>query len=121
LAGSEKELAELVSRLDETSSKFGMEICAEKTELMSNRDITSNITARGQNLETVSQFKYLGAIINDKESRAEILARTALTTAAMTKLNHIWKDKNISIKSKVRLLHALAMSIFLYACESWTS
>ena len=38
----------------------------------------------------------------------------------MAKLKTIWRDRNISLKSKVKLLHALVTSIFLYACESWT-
>ena len=38
----------------------------------------------------------------------------------MTKLKVIWNDKNIAISSKVRLMRSLAMSIFLYACETWT-
>ena len=38
----------------------------------------------------------------------------------MTKLKVIWNDKNIAISSKVRLMRFLAMSIFLYACETWT-
>ena len=38
----------------------------------------------------------------------------------MTKLKPIWDDKNISISSKIKLMRSLAMSIYLYACETWT-
>ena len=38
----------------------------------------------------------------------------------MTKLKVIWNDKNIAISSKIRLMRSLVMSIFLYACETWT-
>ena len=38
----------------------------------------------------------------------------------MAKLKPIWRDKNINLQSKVKLLHTLILSIFLYACESWT-
>ena len=38
----------------------------------------------------------------------------------MTKLKVIWNDKNIAISSKIRLIRSLAMSIFLYAHETWT-
>ena len=122
LAGNEGELADLVKRLDETSSRYGMEISAEKTKLMTNsaQPITTKITVNGTEVETVDQFKYLGAIISEEGSKREIIARAAQTTAAMTKLKTVWKDQNISLKTKVMLLHALIMSIFLYACESWT-
>ena len=68
----------------------------------------------------MTQFKYLGAILNEEGSKTEVLARAAQTTATLAKLKPIWRDKNICLKSKLRLHHALVLSIFLYACESWT-
>ncbi|KAJ8388236.1 hypothetical protein AAFF_G00136070 [Aldrovandia affinis] len=121
LARGEKELASLVERLDVTSRAYGMEISTEKTKLMTNNNnIMSDIRVNGQALDCVSSFKYLGAIISDEGSKKEVLARIAQTTAALTQLKPIWKDKNISLGSKVRLLRSLVISIFLYACESWT-
>ena len=32
----------------------------------------------------------------------------------------VWRDSNISLGSKVKLMPSLIISIFLYACESWT-
>ena len=58
-------------------------------------------------------------IFNHNHSPTQ-LSRTAQTTAAVTKLKVIWNDKNIAISSKIRLMRSLAMSIFLYACETWT-
>ena len=74
----------------------------------------------GQKLETVTSFKYLGSVITDEGSKPEILSRIAQTTAALTRLKPIWIDKSISLSSKIRLMHSLVTSIFLYACESWT-
>ena len=74
----------------------------------------------GTKLESVNQFKYLGAIISDKGSHTEVLSRSAQTMTALAKLRTIWRDKNIAMKYKIRLMHALVLSIFLYACESWT-
>ena len=56
----------------------------------------------------------------DEGSKSEVLSRIAQTTAAVTRLKVIWNDKNITIGSKIRQVHSLAMSIFLYACETWT-
>ena len=56
----------------------------------------------------------------DEGSKPEVLSRIALTTAAVTRLKVIWNDKNITISSKIRLTRSLAMSIFLYACKTWT-
>ena len=82
--------------------------------------IITDITIDTKILETVRIFKYLGAIVLDEGSKPEVLSRITQTTAAVTKLKVIWKDKNIAISSKIRLMNSLAMSIFLYACETRT-
>ena len=99
-----------------------MQISAEKTQLMTNNtnDISADITIDNKKLETVRSFKYLGALVWDEGSKPEVLSRIAQTTAAETKLKVIWNDKNITIRSKIRQMRSLDMSIFLYACETWT-
>ena len=122
LAREEEELANLVERLDKASSAYGMEISAEKTKLMTNNTsgINTEIKVNGQKLETVTSFKYLGSVITDEVSKPELLCRIAQATAALTRLKPIWIDKSIFLSSKIRLMHSLVTSIFLYACESWT-
>ena len=85
-------------------------ISAEKTKLMTNNTngINSNIRVNGEKLETVQNFKYLGAIVTDEGS----MPRIAQTRAALTKLKIII-NKNIDLSSKIRLLRSLVMSIFL--------
>ena len=123
LAGQEQELVKLINRLEEASTAYGMQINAEKTQLMTNNNngISTDITIDNKKLETVHSFKYLGALVSDEGSKPEVLSRIAQTTAAMTKLKVIWNDKNITTSSKIRLMCSLAMSTFLYACESWTT
>ena len=65
-------------------------------------------------------FKYLGAVVSDDGSKPGVLSKIAQATAALTKLKPIWRDNNISLGSKVKLMRSLVISIFLYACESWT-
>ena len=77
------------------------------------------IKVKGQKLGTVTSFKYFGAVDSDG-SKPEVLSRIAQATAALTKLKPIWRDNNISLGSKVKLMRSLVISIFLYACESWT-
>ena len=55
-----------------------------------------------------------------KFSEPEILSKNEQATAALSKLKPVWKDNNISLGSKVKLMCSLIISIFLYACESWT-
>ena len=82
--------------------------------------LTSDISVNDNKLEVVSTFKYLGATISDEGSKKEVVSRIAQATAALTKLSTIWKYKEISLGTKIRLMRSLVTSIFLYACESWT-
>ena len=122
LAGQEQELVKLVNHLEEASTAHGMQISAQKTQLMTNstNGTSTDITIDNKKLKTIRSFKYLRAIVLDEGSKSEVLSRTAQTTAAVTKLKVIWNNKNIAISSKIRLMHSLAMSIFLYACETWS-
>ena len=98
-----------------------MEINAEKTKLMTNsaNGIQREIKVKGQKLGTVTSFRYLEAVVSDDGTKPEVLSRTAQATAALTKLKPIWRDNNISLGSKVKLMRSRVISIFLYACESW--
>ena len=78
---------------------------------------TTEIKVNGQKLETVTRLKYLGSVITDEGSKLEILPRTAQTTAALTRSKPVWNDRSISLSSKIRQMHSLVTSIFLYAYE----
>ncbi|PIK52349.1 endonuclease-reverse transcriptase [Apostichopus japonicus] len=108
------------------------EVRWKETGVISTLEGHKLIRANGEKLETVQSFKYLGAIVTDEGSKPEVLSRIAQTTSAVTKLKLIWKDRNITLRSKIRpwsyklyssmirLMRSLVTSIFLYACESWT-
>ena len=117
-----QELEPPVESLDKTCTRYKMEISAEKTKLMTNsaNGIQREIKIKGQTLGTVTSFKYLGAVVSDDGFKPEVLSRIAQATAALTKLKPIWRDNNISLGSKVKLMRSLVISIFLYACKSWT-
>ena len=91
-----------------------MEISAEKTKLMTNsaNGIQREIKVKGQKLGTVTNFKYLGAVVSDDGSKPEVLSRIAQATAALTKLKPIWRDNNISLGSKVKLMRSLSFPYF---------
>ena len=103
LAGEEEELAKLVERVDKASTVYGMEISAKKTKLMTNNTsgINTEIEVKGQKLEAVTSFKYLGSVITDEGPKPEILSRIAETTAALTRLEPGWDDRSISHSSKI--------------------
>ena len=101
-----------------------MDISAKKTKMITNNTsgINTEIKVNGQKLETVSvtSFKYMGSLISDEGSKLKILSRKAQTTAVLTRLKPVWNNRSISLSSKIQVMCSLVISIFLYACESWT-
>ena len=71
LAEEEQELEAPVESLDKTCTRYKMEISGEKTKLMTNsaNGIQREIKVKGQNLGTVTSFKYLGAVVSDDGSK----------------------------------------------------
>ena len=117
----EEEADVLVERLDATTTRYKMEIGPDKTKVTNNpNDFQREIKIKDRRLERVENFKYLESIISNEGSKPEILFRIAQTTAAYSRLKIIWRDKNISLASKVKLMQTLILSTFLYTWESWT-
>ena len=79
LAKEEHELEALVESLDKTCTRYKMVISAEKTKLMTNSadGIQREIQVKGQKLDTVTSFKYLGAVVSDDGSKLEVLSKIA--------------------------------------------
>ena len=100
---------------------YKLEIGPDKTKVIINNPsgFQRKIKIKGQRLEGVENFKYFEAIISNEGSKPVILSWIAQATAAFSGLKIIWRDKNISLASKVKLLRALILSTFLYACEGW--
>ena len=64
---------------DKASTNFDMNISVEKTKIMTNskESLKKEIKFRGQILESVTKFKYLGSIISSEGSKPKILSRIA--------------------------------------------
>ena len=120
-AEEEEEADVLIDRLDRTTTR-SMEIGPDNTEVMPTNPngFQREIKIKGQRLEELENLKYLGTIVSNEGSKPEVLSRIAQTTAALSRLKIIWRHKNISLASKVKLMRTLILSTVLYACESWT-
>ena len=115
LAGKEEELENIVKTVETASTAYGMEISPEKTKIMSNKanGLTKTIELKGYNLETVTNFKYLGAIVTDEGTKRELLTRIEQATSALTKLKTVWKDRKITSKHRIQILRSIVISTFL--------
>ena len=75
----------------------------------------------GETVETVSDFIFLGSRITaDGDCSHEIKRRLLLGRKVMTNLDSIFKGRDITLPTKVRLVKAMVFPVVMYGCESWT-
>ena len=71
--------------------------------------------------ETVSDFIFGGSkIIANGDCNHEIKRRLLLGRKVMTNLDSIFKSRDITLPTKVRLVKAMVFPVVIYRCESWT-
>ena len=75
----------------------------------------------GETVETASDFIFLcSKITADGDCSHEIKRRLLLGRKVMTNLDSIFKSRNITLPTKVRLVKAMVFPVVMYGCESWT-
>ena len=75
----------------------------------------------GKTVETVSDFILGGSKITaDGDYSHEIKRRLLLERKVMTNLDSIFKSRDVTLPTKVRLVKAMVLSVVMYGCESWT-
>ena len=71
--------------------------------------------------ETVSDFIFGGSKITaDGDCSHEIKRHLLLGRKVMTKLDSIFKSRDITLLTKFRLVKAMVFPVVIYGCESWT-
>ena len=72
-------------------------------------------------METVRNFIFWGSKITaDGDCSHEIKRRLLLGRKVMTKLDSIFKSRDITLPTKVHLVKPMVFPIVMYGCESWT-
>ena len=76
---------------------------------------------RGETMETVIDFVFLGSKISADVDSSHIIKRRLLHGKAMTNLDSILKSRNITLLTKVHLVKVIVFPVVMYGCESWTT
>ena len=120
MAESEEELKSLLMKVKEESEKVGFKPNIQKTKIMASGPITS-WEIDGQTVETVADLSFLGSKITaDGDCSHEIKRRLLLGRKVMTNLDSVFKSRDITLPTKVRLVKAMVSPAVRYGCESWT-
>ena len=104
-------------KVKEESEKVALKLNIEKTKIMASGPITS-WEIDGETVETVSDFLFLGSKITaDGDCRHEIKRCLLLGSKVMTNLDSIFKSRDITLPTKVRLVKATVFPVVMYGCE----
>ena len=116
---NEEELKSLLMKVKEDSEKVGLKNQkTKKTKIMASGPITSWEIV-GETVEIVADFIFSGSKITaDGDCSHEMKRRLLLGRKVMTNPDSIFKSRDISLLTKVRLIKAMVFPVVMYGCES---
>ena len=104
----------------EEKGKAGLKLNIQKPKIMTSSPITS-WQIDGKTMETLADFTFGGSKITaDGDCSHEIKRCLLLGRKVMTNLDSIFKSRDITLPTKVRLVKAMVFPVVMYGCESWT-
>ena len=106
-------------KVKKESEKVGLKLNLQKSKIMASGHITSwQIDGV---METVTDFIFLGSKITaDGDCSHEIKRHLLLGRKAMTNLDTVLKNRDITLPTKVHLVKSMVFPVVMYGCESWT-
>uniref|UniRef100_A0AC11D2Z9 Uncharacterized protein n=2 Tax=Ovis aries TaxID=9940 RepID=A0AC11D2Z9_SHEEP len=120
MAESEEELKSLLMEVKEESENVGLKLNIQKTKIMASGPITSWEKMGKQWKQCQTLFWGGSKITADGDCSHEIKRCSLLGRKFMTNLDSIFKSRDITLPSKVRLVKAVVFPVVMYGCESWT-
>ena len=107
-------------KVKEETEPVGLKLNIQKMKIMASGPITS-WEIDGETVGTVSDFIFWGSKITaDGDCSHEIKRRLLPGRKVMTKLDSIFKSREVTLPTKVRLVKAMVFPVVMYGCESWT-
>ena len=101
-------------KLKEESEKVGLKLNIQKTKIMVSGPIIS-WQIDGETMETMTDLIFLGSKITaDGDCSHEIKRRLLLGKKVMTNLDSIFKSRDITLQTKVRLVKAMVFPVVMY-------
>ena len=119
MAESKDELKSLL-KVKEESEKVGLKLSIQKTKIIASGPITS-LQIDVETMETVTNFIFLGSKITAfGDCSHEVKSCLLLGRKAMTNLDSMLKNRDITLPTKVRLVKAMVFPVVMYGCDRWT-
>ena len=104
--------------MKEESEKAGLKLNIQKTKITASGPITS-WQIDGEKVKTVTNFIFLGfTIFAGDNCLHEIKTHLLFGRKAMTNLDSIFKSRDITLPTKVRIVRSIVFPVVMYGCVS---
>jgi hypothetical protein len=123
IAENQEDLQRSLNILDEVLQRCNMNINKTKTKIVvcGREKQNTKVTLKGQKLEQVDSFTYLGSTITwHRRSTAEIKRRIAQAKRSFTMKRQLLCSKKIELPTRKQYVKTFIRSVALYGSEAWT-
>ena len=121
LSSRHQDIQQKTETLSSIANTIGLKVNEQKTQIIrKNTRSDQPIMLDNKPLEDVQEFVYLGSKVTpDGDCINEINSRISKAGQAFGMLRSIWKNKNLSLNTKVRIFKSNVLSVLLYGAECW--
>ena len=116
------DLQQAMDKLEQTTQEWGLTISKTKVMAINNDyNLSQPLKIKGETIEQVDGFTYLGSLLNSAGSCGEeIRRRIGFETCKFFSLNKaVWKQRGLGLKTKLRIYKATVISLLLYGAEEY--
>ena len=128
LGSTREEIERTANMLEEVASQWGLTVSLSKTKLLVvngsvNCDDLQPLFIGGAAVEVVSDFRYLGAVVESKgEIMKDVEERIARASKAFGALcRPVFHDSTLSLATKRMVYRAIVLGVLLYGAEASTN
>lgn len=121
LSEAHSEMQTKLGDLTKEAGKVGLAINIKKTKaLRVNTTKKEPFMLGNESIEDVESFVYLGSkVTKDGGTTQDVAQRIQKANGAFVQLYPVWRNNNISTKTKLRIFRSNVKSVLLYGSETW--
>lgn len=121
LSEKRQHMQKKTEKIAKEAKKLGLKINVKKTKIMKiNTPREMGIYINEKEIESVEKMNYLGSILNNKgDIEEDIVNRINKAQTAYHMLKNVWRSKELTTQTKLRIFDTNVKSVLLYGSETW--
>ena len=115
-------LRSVLAKFYQTAEDLGLHLSWQKTKVqnLGSGDPAADITVANNTIEEVTEFRYLGSIQSSGRCYPDLHRRIGVASSVTHSMQRCWRQKGLSLDTKLRLYQTCVLQILLYGADTWT-